>query len=454
MLRLAKHLASKGVYITFSTTHSAGHSIQKSTNNYSDTPLRIGEGYLRFEFFSDGWEDVDVRRLDLDIYMPQLETVGRESFIELVNRQDKFGRPVSGIINNPFLPWVLDIATEMRIPCAVQWVQSCAVYSAYYHYFHELAPFPTADQPDLSVSLPGLPTMEFNEIPTFLHPFGNPLYIPLKKAILGQFKNMSKAFCVLVDSFEELEKTAIDSISRFSPIRTVGPLFKFKEEENSTSSLRADMWSASEESIEWLDKQPPATVIYVSLGSVVFLEKDQMEEMARALLNSGLPFLWVVKAPPKEFSEDGGRLPEGFLEESEGKGLVVQWCPQDRVLAHPSLACFVTHCGWSSSMEILCTGVPIVAAPQWGDQVTNGKFLADVYGVGVRLLYSEKDLKTLSREKIVKCIKEVTSGSKAEEIKENIRKWKKIAEEASEDGGSSQRNLLEFIDDIKRLSSK
>ncbi|KAF9621976.1 hypothetical protein IFM89_029196 [Coptis chinensis] len=453
LLRLAKRLASKGLYITFSTPKNIGHMIQNSTNNTNtDTAIKIGEGQLRFEHFSDGWSDDDPKRFDLDALMHQLETAGRDSFVQLLNKQAELGRPVSCVINNPFVPWASDVATDMGIPCAVIWVQSCSVYSAYYHYFHNLAPFPTVEQPDSSLDLPGLPTLVSDEIPSFLHPLDP--YKTLKDAILGQFKNLSKSFCVLVDSFEELEREAIEPMLNLSPIRPVGPLFKYTEDEDKSNTIRGDMWSATDECIEWLNSKPPSSVVYVSFGSIVFLEKNQMEEMARGLLNSGLPFLWVVKPPPTEYSEDAGRVPDGFIEEAEGKGLVVQWCPQDKVLAHPSLACFVTHCGWNSSMETLSSGVPIIAAPQWGDQVTNAKFLVEVYGVGVRLGRSKDHLKGLTREQVEKCVVEVTSGPKAQEIKANALKWKKKAEEAVAKGGSSDRNLQAFVDDIRRMASK
>ncbi|KAF5188585.1 Udp-glycosyltransferase 84a1 [Thalictrum thalictroides] len=453
LLRLAKRLASKGLFITFSSTNNIGHMIQKSTDTEPGKPINIGLGQLRFEFFDDGWEDDDLRRFNLDLYMHQLETVGRDSFVQLINKNASLGRPVSCIVNNPFVPWASDVATDMGIPCAVQWVQSCAVFSAYYHYFHNLASFPTLEHPDISVDLPGLPTLSSDEVPSFLHPLDSPRHRSLKKIILGQFKNLEKSFSVLVDSFEELEHEPIKPLMERIPIRPVGPLFKFNDEDKS-SKVRADMWTTADECIEWLDSKPAASVVYVSFGSIVFLEKAQMEEMARGLLNSGLSFLWVVKPPPKEYSEDAGRVPDGFIEEAKGKGLVVEWCPQDKVLAHPSLACFVTHCGWNSSMEILCSGVPIVTAPQWGDQVTNAKFLVDVYGVGVRLIRSEKDLKTLSREQVQKCITEVTSGPKAEEIKKNALKWKKAAEEASSECGSSNKNLQAFVDDVRQMASK
>ena len=34
-------------------------------------------------------------------------------------------------------------------------------------------------------------------------------------------------------------------------------------------------------------------------------------------------------------------------------------------------------------MEALASGVPVVAFPHWGDQVTNAKFMVDVFKVGL-----------------------------------------------------------------------
>ncbi|KAL4181203.1 hypothetical protein AMTRI_Chr12g236020 [Amborella trichopoda] len=66
-------------------------------------------------------------------------------------------------------------------------------------------------------------------------------------------------------------------------------------------------------------------------------------------------------------------------------GIVVAWCPQVEVLSHPSLACFLTHCGWNSTLETVAAGVPVITFPQWTDQPTNAMFLVDVLRVGVQL---------------------------------------------------------------------
>ncbi|KAF5193159.1 Udp-glycosyltransferase 84a1 [Thalictrum thalictroides] len=436
LLRLAKCLASKGLYITFSTNHNVR---QMFDDIDIDTSIKIGHGELRFEFFSDGSPLHEPIRRPLGERMNQLETAGPGSLVQLINKQTEAGRPVSCIINNMFVPWVCDVAAEMGIPFAVLWIESCAIYSIYYHYFHELASFPTVEQPDSVLDIPGLPTLQPDEITTLLHPLHTIRAKPMKKAIMDQIKNLSKSFAVLVDSFDELEHEAIEPMLSLCPIRPIGPLCKFHDVGGTLS--------AADECIEWLDTKPPGSVVYVSFGTLAAPTTDEMEEIAWGLYNSGLSFIWVVKPNTEHLSDK-------FIKESEGMHLLVHWCPQDRVLAHPSVACFVTHCGWNSCMESLSSGVPVVAAPQFGDQVTNAKFLVDVYGVGVQLIHGIKDMKTLTREMVEKCVVEVTRGSKAEEIKKNALNWRKTAEETVVKGGSSEKNIQKFVDEILLITSK
>ncbi|RDX73662.1 Gallate 1-beta-glucosyltransferase, partial [Mucuna pruriens] len=259
------------------------------------------------------------------------------------------------------------------------------------------------------------------------------------------FKNLSKSFCVLVDSFEELEHDYINYLSKFVVIRPVGPLFKTPKA-TGARDIRGDFMK-SDDCIEWLNSRAPASVVYISFGSIVYLPQQQVTEIAYGLLNSHVSFLWVLRPPPKEFGVPPHVLPDGFLEGTRDKGRVVQWSPQEEVLAHPSVACFLTHCGWNSSMEALTLGVPMLTFPAWGDQVTNAKFLVDVFGVGIKLGYGQSENKVVSRDEVKKRLLEATVGPKAEELKQNALKWKNAAVAAC---GSSARNLDAFVKDIKK----
>nr|BAF99686.1 UDP-glucose:hydroxycinnamate 1-O-glucosyltransferase [Lobelia erinus]BAF99687.1 UDP-glucose:hydroxycinnamate 1-O-glucosyltransferase [Lobelia erinus] len=452
LLRLGKILAFKGLLVTFSAPEMVGEIIKGANKYISDDELTpIGDGMIRFEFFSDGLgntkEDNSLRG-NMDLYMPQLATFAKKSLSEILIKHEKHGRPVACLINNPFIPWISELAEEFNIPSAVLWVQSCASFSAYYHYHHGLVPFPTENEPERDVQLPNMPLLKYDEIPGFLLP-SSP-YGFLRRAILGQFKLLSKPICILVESFQELENDCINYLSTLCPIKPIGPLFSNPSVRNG-SSIRGDFMKV-EDCIDWLNTRADSSVVYVSFGSIVYVKQEQITEIARGLADSGLSFLWAFKQPGIDMGLTPPSLPDGFLEEVKGRGKVVEWCSQEAVLSHPAVSCFMSHCGWNSTMEALSSGVPVAAFPIWGDQVTDAKFLVDEFKVGIRMCRGEADInkKVVTREEIARCLLAATSGPKAEELKRNALKWKKAAADSVGAGGSSDRNLEEFVGSIRK----
>ena len=195
----------------------------------------------------------------------------------------------------------------------------------------------------------------------------------------------------------------------------------------------------SEECIEWLNDKPKGSVVYVSFGSIAMLGGEQMEELAYGLNECSNYFLWVVRA-----SEEI-KLPRGFEKKSE-KGLIVTWCSQLKVLAHEAIGCFVTHCGWNSTLETLCIGVPTIAIPHWSDQTTNAKLMADVWKIGIRAQTNEK--KIVRRETLKQCIRDVMESEEGKVIKSNVIQWKTLALKAIGEGGSSYQNIIEFTNNL------
>nr|BBA68563.1 flavone 4'-O-glucoside 7-glucosyltransferase [Nemophila menziesii] len=448
MLRLAKSLASKGLLVTFSTPESYGKEMRKTNDDISDQPILIGEGSIRFEFLDDEWDENEHKGEGLDAYATHLERVGKQNLPRMFKKHEEEGRPISCIINNPFIPWVPEVAESLGIPSALLWVQSCASFSSYYHFFNDLVSFPTESNLKKDVCLPSMPMLKYDEVPLLLYPIVPLPIISLKNAMLRQQKNLSKTFCVLVDTFQQLEDELIHYLSKLCPIRPIGPLFKISD--TSSSNISGDIRKA-DDCIEWLDSKSPSSVVYISFGSIVHLKQEQITEIAYALMNINISFLWVMKPPQKDSYDKQHVLPQGFLEKVGEKGKVVKWSPQEQVLSHQSLACFVTHCGWNSSMEALANGIRVVTLPQWGDQVTNAKFLVDVFGVGVRLSRGDLEDRIIPREEIELRLLEVTSGEKATEMKHNALRWKKAAEEAVAKDGSSSKNLQEFVDELNNF---
>jgi UDP:flavonoid glycosyltransferase YjiC (YdhE family) len=82
----------------------------------------------------------------------------------------------------------------------------------------------------------------------------------------------------------------------------------------------------------------------------------------------------------------------------------------------------------------------MVAIPQWADQPTTAKFVESAWGIGLRARRDGKGL--VRREEIERCIKEVLGG---EEYKRNASKWMQKAKSSMQKGGSSDKNITDFV---------
>lgn len=51
--------------------------------------------------------------------------------------------------------------------------------------------------------------------------------------------------------------------------------------------------------------------------------------------------------------------------------IISKWLPQSRILSHPNVRLFISHCGLSSVNEAMYYGVPVLGMPIFGDQSTN-----------------------------------------------------------------------------------
>ncbi|CAA0839339.1 UDP-glycosyltransferase 74E2 [Striga hermonthica] len=195
-------------------------------------------------------------------------------------------------------------------------------------------------------------------------------------------------------------------MTRFWRGKAVGPMipsmYLDKQLENEKNHNLNILGPPTITSIDWLNQRHSKSVIYVSFGSLTELTAQQTEELTCALTACGKHFLWVVRLSEEPM------LPLNFRHDVSDRGLVVSWAPQLEVLAHPAIGCFVTHCGWNSTLEGLCLGVPMVAMPQWTDQSTNAKLVRDVWGLGITATKDECGL--VRKEEIMSCVRRVMEG--------------------------------------------
>ncbi|XP_030526542.1 UDP-glucosyltransferase 29-like [Rhodamnia argentea] len=171
--------------------------------------------------------------------------------------------------------------------------------------------------------------------------------------------------------------------------------------------------------IEWLKQKERSSTIFVSFGTEYFLTEREREETAYGLELSNVNFIWVVKFPKEEHIKLEEALPKGFLGRVRDRGLVIQgWAPQAMILAHPSIGGFVSHCGWSSVMESMKFGVPIIAMPMHLDQPLNARVVEDL---GVGLEVSRNESGELEREEIAKVIKGVVVEEGGECVRNKVK---------------------------------
>ncbi|KAI3803732.1 hypothetical protein L1987_31893 [Smallanthus sonchifolius] len=425
ILRLGKTLVSKGLHVKLATTDSA-------LKNLSSPPNSIDGVHL--EFFSDGLPIDYNRNADPDYYMNMLTKFGSINLSALIRSHAyKF----ACIIHTPFAPWVSDVAADMNIPNAMLWIQPCTIYQIYHRYYNHLNDFPTETNLNMTVNLPGLPAFTADDLPSFVLPSNTLRNFDI---ILNQvFTNLHKVKWVLGNSFMELENDVIVSLNNDGHVfLPVGPIVSA-----TIFGKGFDLFKSNEKSdcIEWLNKQKPSSVVYISFGSLLVLSEKEIESIAAGLKSTKRPFLWVVRLPENQ------KLPElGVLEEIKEQGLIVSWSPQPEVLSHPSVGCFLSHCGWNSLVESLAAGVPVIACPQWTDQPTNAKLVADVWGVGVKVKKGAEGV--ISGEEVIRCVEEVMSGPRSEEIRKNVLELKAAAREALRDGGSSDNNIQIFVNEV------
>ncbi|KAF8082767.1 hypothetical protein N665_0808s0004 [Sinapis alba] len=446
-LELAKRLAGTitGARVTFAAPISAYNRSMLSKENAPET--------LIFATYSDGHDEgfksstsSDKSRQDAaGQYMSEMRQRGIETLTELIQDNRLQNRPFTCVVYTMvLLTWVAELARQFHIPSALLWIQPVTIFSIFYHYFNgyadAISEMVTNNNPPSSIKLPSLPLFRLRDLPTFFVPTN--AYSFLLPAFQEQIESLKQEEnpIILVNSFQELEQEALTTVLDNIKIVPVGPLITSRTDSRTEA-----------EYIEWLDTKTDSSVLYISFGTVAVLSKKQLVELCKALIQSRRPFLWVITDKSYRSKEDSEEKEEeiisSFREELDEIGMVVSWCDQFKVLKHRSIGCFVTHCGWNSSLESLVAGVPVVAFPQCTDQMTNAKLLEECWRTGVRVMEKKEGEEVVVESgEIRRCIEEVME-EKGEEYRRNAARWRDLAAETVREGGSSFNHLKAFADE-------
>uniref|UniRef100_A0ACD5WU22 Uncharacterized protein n=1 Tax=Avena sativa TaxID=4498 RepID=A0ACD5WU22_AVESA len=451
-LRLARRLlaAAPDALVTFSTNEAA-HRRMFPAKPAADAPHDVaeyeedGDGRLEFLPFSDGTESGYVRGSDsaaFNEYMVTLGAAGPRSVGELLDALAARGRPVTRVVYTLLLPWAADVARERGVPSALYWIQPAAVFAVYYHYFHGHAGavIDHLHDPSFLVQLPGLPPQAVRDLPSFLTESADPsdcfhgAYAAIRDLFDSLDRDAPKA-TVLVNTCEELEAVVLSSFGAYHML-PIGPVLPAGDEAGLFKQDDAKY-------MEWLDTKDANSVVYVSFGSLARMAREQLDELLQGLEESGRPYLCIVRKD--QLVEAETEPPE--MDARPRNGMVVEWCDQVRVLSHAAVGCFVTHCGWNSVLESVACGVPMVAVPQWSDQRINSGLVESEWRVGMRAEVGSDGV--LRAAEVRRCLGEVMrERDAAGDVRSAATEWKHAVVEALGKGGSSDRNLMAFVEGV------
>lgn len=249
--------------------------------------------------------------------------------------------------------------------------------------------------------------------------------LPFSNSPIEDWKELVTVFsqqvhsAVILNTVKSLEHESLTRIHNHLkvPIFAVGPLHKISP--NPSSGSHQEDTSC----VTWLDKQPPKSLVYISFGSLATMDSKVLTEMAWGLAKSNQRFLWAVRPGLVNGSEWLELLPDGFIEETKERGLVVKWAPQKEVLAHYAVGGFWSHCGWNSCLESISSGVVMICQPFGVDQGVNVRYVSCVWKVGL-------ELERVERGEIERMIKRVMADDEGMEMRVRVNDMKVMVKEA------------------------
>ncbi|KAJ1261985.1 hypothetical protein BS78_09G071500 [Paspalum vaginatum] len=466
----ARHLARRlagacpGARVTVCTPLSAFRKMFPSAAAAATGEERAdGDRRVAYVAYSDGYDvGFDVAVDSYARYMEAARAAGARSLAAVLRRLRDAGRPVTCAVYTLLLPWVARVARDHGVAStAVFWIQPATALAAYYHYFRghrdAVAAAAASGDPRAQVRLPGLPPLRVRDLPSFLavtsddDPFAFvlPEFRELVDALErgGPSGSNEPPLYVLANTFDAMEPDALASLRPHVDVFAVGPVLSFLHDEvhDDSRSPPRDVFDHDDRNgyLGWLDSKPANSVVYISFGSSSAMSKAQAAEISSAMAEMKRPFLWVLRKDNCRDRDDDAAIRKLAAAACSGAGgAVVSWCDQARVLSHPSVACFVTHGGWNSTLESAVCGVPAVVVPQYSDQGTAAWLVAERMGAGVRAVAAAaRGGAVVEAAELRRCVEAAASGA----VAARAAGWKEAARAAVARGGSSDRDLTQFL---------
>ncbi|AES74869.1 UDP-glucosyltransferase family protein [Medicago truncatula] len=437
LFKLAKLLHLRGFHITFVNTEYNHKRLLKSRG---PNALDGSRGFC-FETIPDGLTPIEGDG-DVSQDVPSLAQSIRKNFLkpfcELLTRLNDSANvpPVTCLVSDYFMSFTIQAAEEFALPIVIFFPSSASLLLSIHHLrsFVEKGLTPLKDQSYLTNGyletnvdwIPGLKNFRL-------------------KDIFDSIRTTDPNDIMLDFVIDAADKSdVINALSSMFPsLYPIGPLPSLLNQTpqiHQLDSLGSNLWKEDTKCLEWLESKEPGSVVYVNFGSITVMTPKQLLEFAWGLANCNKPFLWIIR--PDLVIGGSVVLSSEFVNEISDRGLIASWCPQEKVLNHPSIGGFLTHCGWNSTTESICAGVPMLCWPFFGDQPTNCRLIYNEWEIGMEIDTNVK------REEVEKLVNELMSGEKGKKMRQKAIELKKKVEENTRAGGCSYMNLDKVIKEV------
>ncbi|KAK7293502.1 hypothetical protein RJT34_16369 [Clitoria ternatea] len=466
LVDMAKLLARRGVKVTIVTTPL--NAIQFRTNIEREiqfgSPIQIE--LVKFPNVEAGiplgCENLETLP-SMDLRENFLTALGmlQQPIEELLEKLEPFP---SCIVHDKNIPCVANVATKFKVPRIIFDGTNC-VNLLCNHNLHASKVYDTVSGDSDQFIIPGLPhkiEMKKSQLPMIFRPGPNQKLNALRERVKESEVGVHG---IVVNSFEELEEEYFKEYQRVTghKVWCVGPVSLSNKDEVEKAQRGSKNSNGGEietqQYLKWLDSCPEGSVIYVCLGSLNRVTPKQLIEIGLGLEATKRPFIWVLRGAYGRDEIEKWLLEERYEERVKGRGILIRgWAPQVLILSHRAIGAFLTHCGWNSTLESICAGVPLVTFPMFADQFYNEKFVVQVAKIGVRVgtevavHFGDEDKfdegVQVNKNQVKEAIENVMGeGEEKDKRRERARKYGDLAKKAIE-GGSSYLNMSMLIKDI------
>ncbi|XP_038719705.1 UDP-glycosyltransferase 73C1-like [Tripterygium wilfordii] len=459
MIDIARLFAERGVLITIVTTPVNAARIKPILDRAIESGLPIKLVEVQFPCseagLPDGCESIDM------LPSPGLGLRFFEATDMLLEPVEKklegIAPKPSCIISDICLPYTSHIAKKYRVP-RISFNGYCCFSMLCWHNLQVFKVLKNITSEDEYFIVPGL--SDRIEMTKAQLPWYN--LTSTDKFINQVVSAEGSSYGFIINTFENLEPEYVKDYKRAkeNKVWCVGPV-SLCNKDKFDKVHRGNKTSIEEyECTKWLESWQPGSILYVCLGTLCNLIPSQLIELALGLEESDKPFIWAIRGGDKTKEFENWISENGYEERIKGRGLLIRgWAPQILILSHPAIGGFLTHCGWNSTLEAICAGVPMITLPLLGDQFLNEKLVVQVLRIGVRvgvdapLLWGEEETSgwLVKKEDVKNAIdKLMGQGEEKERIGQRAKALGQMSKRALEKGGSSHIDITSLIEEIKQ----